>query len=74
MISVSILLQPDRTVVAIFVPGKFWSVSAEPLVVTRGTLRFCGTPVEKHWFRAGVPNLGYIYPWGYICLSEGVHL
>jgi len=24
--------------------------------------------------RAGVPNLGYMYPWGYICLSEGVHL
>jgi len=24
--------------------------------------------------RAGVPNLGYIYPQGYICLSEGVHL
>jgi len=23
---------------------------------------------------AGVPNLGYMYPWGYICLSEGVHL
>jgi len=22
----------------------------------------------------GVPNLGYMYPWGYICLSEGVHL
>ena len=21
-----------------------------------------------------VPNLGYMYPWGYICLSEGVHL
>jgi len=23
---------------------------------------------------AGVPNLGYTYPQGYICLSEGVHL
>jgi len=23
---------------------------------------------------AGVPNLGYMYPQGYICLSEGVHL
>jgi len=23
---------------------------------------------------AGVPNLGYMYPWGYICWSEGVHL
>ena len=24
--------------------------------------------------RAEVPNLGYMYPWGYICLSAGVHL
>jgi len=24
--------------------------------------------------RTGVPNLGYMYPWGYICLSEGVRL
>jgi len=24
--------------------------------------------------RAGVPNLGYMYPQGYISLSEGVHL
>jgi len=23
--------------------------------------------------RPGVPNQGYMYPWGYICLSEGVH-
>jgi len=23
---------------------------------------------------AGVPNMGYMYPWGYIWLSEGVHL
>ena len=23
---------------------------------------------------AGVPNLGCMYPQGYICLSEGVHL
>jgi len=23
--------------------------------------------------RAGVLNLGYMYPWGYICLSKGVH-
>jgi len=23
---------------------------------------------------AEVPNLGYMYPWRYICLSEGVHL
>jgi len=24
--------------------------------------------------RAGVPNLGYMYPWGYICLSQTVYL
>jgi len=24
--------------------------------------------------RPGVPKLGYMYPSGYICLSEGVHL
>jgi len=24
--------------------------------------------------RQGVPNLGYMYPRGYICPSEGVHL
>jgi len=24
--------------------------------------------------KSGVPNLGYMYPQGYICLSEGVHL
>jgi len=23
--------------------------------------------------RTGVPNLGYMYPFGYICLSQGVH-
>jgi len=26
------------------------------------------------WSSAGVPNLGYMYLQGYICLSEGVHL
>jgi len=25
-------------------------------------------------FSTGVPNLGYMYRQGYICLSEGVHL
>jgi len=25
-------------------------------------------------FRSGVPNLGYMYPQGYICLSKGVYL
>jgi len=24
--------------------------------------------------KAVVPNLGYMYPLGYICLSEGLHL
>ena len=32
------------------------------------------TRFEKHCSRAGVPNLGYMYPGEYICLSEGVHL
>jgi len=26
-----------------------------------------------YFLRSGVPNLGYMYPLGYICLSEGVH-
>jgi len=30
--------------------------------------------LQKGWARPEVPNLGYMYPWGYICLSEGVHL
>jgi len=30
--------------------------------------------VAYAYSRAGVPNLGYMYPQGYICLSEGVHL
>jgi len=25
-------------------------------------------------FNAEVPNLGYMYPWGYVCLAEEVHL
>jgi len=25
-------------------------------------------------YRTGVPKLGYMYPWRYICLYEGVHL
>jgi len=32
-----------------FRPRQFRSVSAEPLVATHGTLRFRGTPVEKHF-------------------------
>jgi len=28
----------------------------------------------NYYFRSGVPNLGYMYLQGYICLSEGVHL
>jgi len=28
----------------------------------------------SHLRSAEVPNLGYMYPLGYICLSEGVHL
>jgi len=30
--------------------------------------------LTKDLYRTGVPNLGYMYPQGYICLSEGVHL
>jgi len=30
-------------------PRQFWSVSAEPLAVTRGTLRLI--LVEKHWLK-----------------------
>jgi len=29
-------------------------------------------PLQCH--RAEVPNLGYMYPYGCICLSQGVHL
>ena len=32
-------------------------------------------PYWPFWyFKTGVPNLGYMYPQGYICLSQGVHL
>jgi len=34
------------------------------------TLRIC----ESSSFRPAVPNLAYMHPQGYICLSEGVHL
>ena len=31
--------------------------------------------LDHRWStKAGVPNLGYMYPQGHICLSEGVHL
>jgi len=30
--------------------------------------------VVTETFKAGVPNLGYMYPKGHICLSEGVNL
>jgi len=32
-----------------FGPTQFRSVLVESLATTRGTLRFRGTPVEKHW-------------------------
>lgn len=28
---------------------------------------------QEHAFRAGVPNLGYMYPQWYICSFQGVH-
>ena len=41
--------------------------------------RLCPISVRKSkrkwgYFKSGVPNLGYIYLQGYICLSEEVHL
>jgi len=36
-------------------------------------IKFCSA-VLIFGSRAEVPNLGSMYPWGYICLSEGVHL
>jgi len=29
---------------------------------------------EDNCIDSEIPNLGYMYPWGYISLSEGVHL
>jgi len=43
-LSKSLSLQPHRTVVANFIP----TISAEPQAAPRVTLRFPGTPVEKH--------------------------
>ena len=41
--------------------------------------RFCKVPKSHSMsaeicFNSGVPNQEYMYPQGYICLSEGVHL
>ena len=33
-----------------------------------------GRAILHEHSRPVVPNLEYIFPWGYICLSEGVHL
>jgi len=44
----------------------------ESTFLTRPTL--ISHNVWTGWARAGDPNLGYMYPRGYICLSEGVHL
>jgi len=54
----ALLMESCRTVVVNFVPGNFgffrrnpWQPHAEPLAATRGTLRFRGTPYEKHCSR-----------------------
>jgi len=47
MIQVSISLQTHRTMVAYFVPAISVCFGGT-LVATHGTLRFFGTPVEKH--------------------------
>jgi len=46
-ILVSVKKQTGRNVASMF----YFCVSAEPLAVTSGTLRFRGTPVEKHCSR-----------------------
>jgi len=35
---------------------------------------FARFPPEESWLRSAAPNLGYMHPYGYICLSERVHL
>jgi len=37
------------------------------------TLHVAVTLNPSNLYTARVPKLGYMYPWGYICLSEGVH-
>ena len=57
-------------------------LAAPPKIVILAALqKYCSRPlwgpwlhVENHWPKPGVPNLGYMYPQGYICPSEGVHL
>jgi len=43
-------------------------------VTTKNNLKLTAIERNALYFSSGVPNLGYMYPWGYICLSEGVHL
>jgi len=37
-------------------------------------MKFVISSKLEHFPKPGVPNLGYMYAKGYICLSEGVHL
>jgi len=37
-------------------------------------LKYNAVASDRSQSRTGVPNLAYMYPQGYICLSEGVHL
>jgi len=34
----------------------------------------CFSKIENDSAKPGVPNLGDMYPWEYICLSKGAHL
>jgi len=45
---------------------SYSSLCAYHVITARLNTKACTSP--------GVPNLGYMYPQGYICLSEGVHL
>ena len=64
VIEMQTIIVPPQSFLANSVPDprQFWFISTEPLVATRGTLRFRGTPVEKHWCGAGAqlpPKKGY---------------
>jgi len=48
-----------------------WREYIAARVERAAVIDYCST---SPWSRAGVPNLGYMYPQGYICISEGVHL
>ena len=57
MIQVSIPLSVMNQMGRNFASMLYFCVSAEPLEATRGTLRFRGTPVEKHWPTLQIANV-----------------